>query len=266
VDTFETRPTLTYGEDFNVSTVGWGLQPREPMPPTTMRLAAGAGRGGSAWLQVRTLRLSMLLLLLRVIINAVSGSGCCCCSLLLSVLLLLLLNTALSAAAANNGCQCCCCCSLWLSVLRLLLLMLLMLLLLLLLLLLLSWALDSSVCKAKSRAHVVPLAPHQLPILGSSKKRAGMNRAASSTAAAVITLTTYGSDFDTVLMVYTGTLLKKLARVVTNDDCDTTVQHSCVRFKGTPGVAYSVQVTSAYGETGRLVVAGNVVTPRPMAP
>jgi hypothetical protein len=138
-------------------------------------------------------------------------------------------------------------------------------LLLLLLLPLLSWALDSSVCKAKSHAHVVPLAPHQLPILGSSKKRPGMNRAAS-TAAAIITLTTYGSDFDTVLTVYTGTQLKKLARVVTNDDCDTTVQHSCVRFKGTPGVAYSVQVTSAYGETGRLMVAGNVVTPRPMAP
>ena len=97
MDTFETRPTLTYGEDFNVSTVGWGLQPREPMPPTTMRLAAGAGRGGSAWLQVRALRLSVLLQLL--LINALSGCCCSSCSLLLSVLLLLVFM-AVSAAAA----------------------------------------------------------------------------------------------------------------------------------------------------------------------
>ena len=69
-----------------------------------------------------------------------------------------------------------------------------------------------------------------------------------------VTVSTQGSDFDTVLTVYGGRTLATLQRVASNDDCTTEVTHSCVSFQARRGVQYSLQVMGAYGETGSVTM------------
>ncbi len=59
-----------------------------------------------------------------------------------------------------------------------------------------------------------------------------------------------GSDFDTLLAVYTGSAVTALTRVAFNDDCAQGGSHSCVTFPVTPGTQYSIQVDGYNGARG----------------
>ncbi|HLH25960.1 MAG TPA: FecR family protein [Chloroflexota bacterium] len=69
---------------------------------------------------------------------------------------------------------------------------------------------------------------------------------------AQVTIDTFGSDFDTVLAVYTGNALGSLSRVACNDDAQGT--QSQLTFAATPGTTYRVQVGGFGGAVGNLVV------------
>lgn len=66
-----------------------------------------------------------------------------------------------------------------------------------------------------------------------------------------VTVSTAGSDFDTVLAAYTGGSLGTLAAVACNDDFGAAPQ-SQLSFAATPGTTYHVQAGGASGATGSL--------------
>ncbi len=68
-----------------------------------------------------------------------------------------------------------------------------------------------------------------------------------------ITLSTAGSDFDTVLAVYTGSTVGGLTLVACNDDAESTVQ-SAVQFTAQPGTTYRVQVGGYDAASGSAVL------------
>ncbi len=55
-------------------------------------------------------------------------------------------------------------------------------------------------------------------------------------------VTLAGSDFNTLLAVYTGTVVSALTRVAFNDNCTTSTPTSCTTFRVLPGTTYSIQV------------------------
>jgi outer membrane protein assembly factor BamB len=63
-------------------------------------------------------------------------------------------------------------------------------------------------------------------------------------------ITTAGSGLDTVLAVYTGTILDTLKQVAANDDASATVTTSSVTFDVTPGTTYSIAVAGKNGGEG----------------
>jgi hypothetical protein len=67
-----------------------------------------------------------------------------------------------------------------------------------------------------------------------------------------VTIDTIGSDFDTVISVYTGNAINALTRVACNDDAQNTL--SQVTFPAAPGTTYRVQVGGFNGAVGNLVV------------
>jgi autotransporter-associated beta strand protein len=76
-----------------------------------------------------------------------------------------------------------------------------------------------------------------------------------------VTLTTTGSTFDTMLTVFTGTVVTNLALVVFND---TETNTSVVTFNASAGVAYQIAVDGAFGATGSVslqLTVGPVQTP-----
>jgi hypothetical protein len=68
-------------------------------------------------------------------------------------------------------------------------------------------------------------------------------------------VTLAGSDFDTLLAVYTGAAVNALTRVANNDDCNTSVSTSCVTFNVVPGTNYSVQVDGSLAKRGTVRIA-----------
>ena len=65
------------------------------------------------------------------------------------------------------------------------------------------------------------------------------------------TITTAGSDFDTILAVYTGTTLGSLTRITFNDDVQNGVIHtSSVTFNATAGTVYMIAVDGWGGDSG----------------
>ena len=68
-----------------------------------------------------------------------------------------------------------------------------------------------------------------------------------------VSLTTQGSDFDTVMAVYTGTQLNKL-KVVAADDDSGGYLTSLVTFNVTAGTAYQIAVDGYQGAAGRIVL------------
>ena len=72
-----------------------------------------------------------------------------------------------------------------------------------------------------------------------------------------ISLTTAGSDFDTLLGIYTGTQLRALKAVVADDDSGG-FHSSQVTFNVTTGTDYQIQVEGYEGASGRVVLGTNV--------
>lgn len=68
-----------------------------------------------------------------------------------------------------------------------------------------------------------------------------------------ISLTTLGSDFDTVMAIYTGTNLAKLKPVAANDDSGGYLT-SLVTFNATEGTDYQIAVDGFQGASGRVVL------------
>ncbi len=72
-----------------------------------------------------------------------------------------------------------------------------------------------------------------------------------------VTITTVGSNYDTLLGVYRGTAVDGLTRVRSNDDISNAVRQSRVRFPAQAGVTYRIAVDGYAGAIGdvRLQVA-----------
>jgi subtilisin-like proprotein convertase family protein len=68
----------------------------------------------------------------------------------------------------------------------------------------------------------------------------------------VVTVTTEGSDYDTVLAVYTGKELTTLSQLACNDDA--VLLSSEVQFLGVSGTIYWIQAGGFQGESGTLVL------------
>jgi hypothetical protein len=76
-----------------------------------------------------------------------------------------------------------------------------------------------------------------------------------------VSVDTFGSSFDTMLAVYTGTSLADLVPVACNDD--TNGRQSRVVFATTPGTSYYVQAGGSFGNSGNLVVNFRSAPPPP---
>ncbi len=81
-----------------------------------------------------------------------------------------------------------------------------------------------------------------------------------------LTLSTEGSDFDTLLAVYTGSAVSGLTQVVANDDASDDRRWSQVSFRVTAGTVYRIAVDGYGGETGATKLAGSTFTPVPIPP
>ena len=68
-----------------------------------------------------------------------------------------------------------------------------------------------------------------------------------------VTLSTFGSDYDTVLAVYTGAEVGQLAEVVSNDDSGGLLQ-SGVEFAASAGTTYRIAVDGYAGAEGNVVL------------
>ncbi len=72
-----------------------------------------------------------------------------------------------------------------------------------------------------------------------------------------VTLSTAGSDFDTLLAVYTGTAVKRLNGVNSNDD-DGDLQTSSVTFNAVAGTIYRIAVDGFNDVEGGTIASGNI--------
>ena len=78
-----------------------------------------------------------------------------------------------------------------------------------------------------------------------------------------VTVDTFGSDFDTVLAVYTGAGLGSLTEVAVNDESSSVFGQSEVVFIAVPGQTYHIAVNGFFGEQGNIqlnLTGGGVVT------
>jgi|GEM_PF-782087 len=75
----------------------------------------------------------------------------------------------------------------------------------------------------------------------------------------ILTISTAGSTFDTVLAVYTGTTLLNLVRVASNDD-DGSLMTSKVRFAARAGTTYRIAVDGYFGDFGTVSFSLNLQT------
>ena len=79
-------------------------------------------------------------------------------------------------------------------------------------------------------------------------------------------MTLAGSNFDTILALYTGVAVNALTLVSRNNDCEaseTTVTYSCLTVNITPGTTYWVQVDGQPRERGNAVIALNTFASQP---
>ena len=73
-----------------------------------------------------------------------------------------------------------------------------------------------------------------------------------------------GSDFDTVLAVYTGGAVNALTLVATNDNCPGgNDSSSCTTLAVVPGMNYSIQVDGTDGFQGKVAIAVTFVWAAP---
>jgi hypothetical protein len=79
-----------------------------------------------------------------------------------------------------------------------------------------------------------------------------------------VVMHTFGSDFDTVLAVYTGSSVNHLTKVTSNDDRPVpgiSGVHSLVQFDAKAGVDYSIQIGSKTGAEGDVYLNAFVFPP-----
>ena len=67
-------------------------------------------------------------------------------------------------------------------------------------------------------------------------------------------VTLLGSDFNTLLAVYTGSAVDALTLVASNDDCNNNDTASCVTFPVSAGTTFSAQVDGFGGMTGAVSI------------
>jgi hypothetical protein len=79
-----------------------------------------------------------------------------------------------------------------------------------------------------------------------------------------VTINTNGSDFDTVLAVYTGSSVGGLSEVVSDDDGGDGAQ-SLVTFDAVSGTIYRIAVDGFNGDTGNIVLQWSLSVPPPPA-
>ncbi len=72
---------------------------------------------------------------------------------------------------------------------------------------------------------------------------------------ATVTISTEGSDFDTLLGVYTGNAINALTEVASNDDISGPNQPSRVAFPAAAGTTYHIAVDGWEGKTGNITLA-----------
>jgi hypothetical protein len=81
----------------------------------------------------------------------------------------------------------------------------------------------------------------------------------------VCTIDTLGSSFDTVLAVYTGTVVSNLVKIASNDDVNETVTQSRLTFNATAGVTYQIAVDGfAANDFGSIVFHLSFPNPYPV--
>ncbi|MFO1490546.1 MAG: PPC domain-containing protein [Kiritimatiellia bacterium] len=73
-------------------------------------------------------------------------------------------------------------------------------------------------------------------------------------AAGQVEINTHGSNFDTILAVYTGASLAGLTEVASNDDSPSQAPDSQVRFAATAGTVYQIAVDGWQGDTGNITL------------
>lgn len=79
----------------------------------------------------------------------------------------------------------------------------------------------------------------------------------------IVTFDTFGSDFDTVIGVYTGSGLGSLTKVAVNDESPSVFGQSEVVFVAVPGQTYHIAVNGYFGEQGNIqlnLTGGGVLT------
>ena len=69
----------------------------------------------------------------------------------------------------------------------------------------------------------------------------------------MVTISTFGSSFDTLLGVYTGSAISNLVLVASNDDARGTLQ-SEVAFEAVAGTDYQITVDGLNGDSGEIVL------------
>jgi hypothetical protein len=79
-------------------------------------------------------------------------------------------------------------------------------------------------------------------------------------ATGTFTLSTEGSDFDTLLAVYTGTAVGSLTAVASNDDESASILTSRLTFSATSGVTYRIALDGKDGAVGSCELAINPAT------
>ncbi|HLU46434.1 MAG TPA: hypothetical protein VK116_00070, partial [Planctomycetota bacterium] len=70
---------------------------------------------------------------------------------------------------------------------------------------------------------------------------------------------TFGSKIDTILSVYTGTTIRQLSLIATNDDAESF--QSRVLFSAMEGTTYYIAVDGYFGEEGSIVLNWNLSEP-----
>jgi hypothetical protein len=84
-------------------------------------------------------------------------------------------------------------------------------------------------------------------------------------ASGICTMDTFGSSFDTVLAVYTGTVVSNLLKIASNDDANLDVTQSRLTFNATNGVTYQIAVDGfAATAFGRIVFQATLPNPYPI--
>jgi len=79
----------------------------------------------------------------------------------------------------------------------------------------------------------------------------------------VCTMDTFGSGFDTVLAVYTGTVVSNLTRIASNDDANQDITQSRVTFNATNGVTYQIAV-DGFSATASGSISFHMSIPNPL--